>query len=62
MDQPDDQPLSDRERARVERRDKRRRPGMVVDNASVKRVTLALAQRRRPSSTDDPPKDQSQDR
>lgn len=40
--------LDDRERARNRRRDRRRRPRMVVDNAGVKRVLQALALRRRP--------------
>ena len=47
-------PVDDRERARNRRRDRKRRPRMVVDNAGVKRVLQALAYRRhRPSS--DPP-------
>ena len=34
------------ERARLRRRDRKRYTQMVVDNAGVKRTTLALAQRR----------------
>lgn len=40
-------PLSDRERDRIRRRDRKRRPRMIVDNAGVKRVLQALAGRRR---------------
>ena len=39
--------LSDRERDRIRRRDRKRRPRMIVDNAGVKRVLQALAGRRR---------------
>jgi hypothetical protein len=53
MEPADESPLTDRERARVERRDKRRRPGMVVDNAGVKRVAQALAERRRSRAQSD---------
>jgi hypothetical protein len=38
--------LADAERARIDRRDRRRRPRMVVDNAGVKRLLGALARRR----------------
>jgi putative protein kinase ArgK-like GTPase of G3E family len=38
--------LSDRERARIERRDRRGRPRMLVENAGVRRVMSALAWRR----------------
>jgi hypothetical protein len=51
-DEPD--ALDDRERARNRRRDRKRRPRMVVDNAGVKRVLQALAFRRRRPSPDSP--------
>lgn len=38
--------LTPRERARLRSRDRKRVTQMVVDNAAVKRTTLALAQRR----------------
>jgi hypothetical protein len=44
--------LSDAERARIERRDRRRSPRMAVDNAGVKRVLQALARRRHEKRTD----------
>lgn len=43
-DRPDDE-LGDPERARADRRDRRRRTRMVVDNAGVKRLRQALARR-----------------
>ena len=47
MPRQDDEPkLSDREQARLQRRDRKRRTEMVVDNAGVKRVQRAIAQRR----------------
>lgn len=48
-DEPE--PLSDAERARMDRRDRRRRPRMVMDNAGVKRVLQALARRRHRKET-----------
>ncbi|GAC1337140.1 MAG: hypothetical protein NVSMB29_01030 [Candidatus Dormibacteria bacterium] len=44
-DDPPEQ-LDDRERTRLSRRDRRRSTRMVVDNAAVKRVQLALEERR----------------
>ena len=38
--------LTPRERSRLRGRDRKRTTQMVVDNAGVKRTTLALAQRR----------------
>jgi len=47
MPRHDDEPkLSEREDARLQRRDRKRRTEMVVDNAGVKRVQRAIAQRR----------------
>ena len=43
---PPDDELPDQERARVHRRDRKRAPRMVVDNQSLKRTQLALAQKR----------------
>ena len=43
-DVPDE--LSARERARLRARERKRATPMVVDNAAVKRTTLALAQKR----------------
>jgi hypothetical protein len=43
-DAPDE--LTPRERARLRTRDRKRATPMVVDNAGVKRTTLALAQKR----------------
>jgi hypothetical protein len=45
-------PLSEAERARIERRDRRQKPRMVVDNAGIKRVLQALARRRHERATD----------
>ncbi|MFN2451533.1 MAG: hypothetical protein ABR541_04190 [Candidatus Dormibacteria bacterium] len=48
MDGQDDSShqLDERERTRLSRRDRRRTTRMVVDNAAVKRVHLALEERR----------------
>jgi hypothetical protein len=46
--------LSPRERARLRSRDRKRTTQMVVDNAGIKRTSLALAQRR---ATKTPPPD-----
>lgn len=43
---PEDSDVEPTERARLQRRDRRREPAMVVDNASLKRVHQALAARR----------------
>lgn len=43
----DDAGLGGREEARVRRRDRRLQTRMVVDNASVKRIAHALAEKRR---------------
>jgi hypothetical protein len=51
-----DEPLGDAEAARVQRRDRRRRARMVVDNAGVKRVRQALAHRRPAATPADPGK------
>jgi hypothetical protein len=45
---PDD--LTPRERARLRSRDRKRTTQMVVDNAGIKRMALALAQRRAPKA------------
>jgi hypothetical protein len=47
-DAPDD--LTPRERARLRSRDRKRTTQMVVDNAGIKRMALALAQRRAPKA------------
>ncbi len=51
--------LEPREDARTRRRDRRRRTAMVVDNAGVKRIQLALRERAvraaRPGPTPPPP-------
>ena len=49
----DEQHLSERERAHLRGRDRKRRTDMVVDNAAVKRVRQAIVQRR--SSKRPPP-------
>jgi hypothetical protein len=51
-----DEALSPRERARVKHRDRKRRTAMVVDNAGVKRVGQALAERRRRGAAEPPPR------
>jgi hypothetical protein len=51
-DTPDE--LTARERARLRSRDRKRTTQMVVDNAGIKRTSLALAQRR---ATKTPPPD-----
>jgi hypothetical protein len=52
MPEPDeDQSLSDRERARLKRRDRKRETRMVVDNAGVKRVQRAISERATPSES-----------
>jgi len=51
--------LDDRERSRTQRRDRKRNPRMVVDNAGVKRLISALAWRRRERASpaeDHPPR------
>ncbi|HYA01306.1 MAG TPA: hypothetical protein VEK76_13305 [Candidatus Binatia bacterium] len=47
--------VPERELARIERRDRRRRVRMVVDNAGLKRVLKALAERRRQKQPGGPP-------
>lgn len=61
MDPDERADLSDAERVRLERRDRRRRSRMVVDNAGVKRVVQALAKRRQ-RSADTGEKGQDRDR
>jgi len=41
----DDQQLTSREKARIQRRQRKRETRMVVDNAAVKRVQTAIASR-----------------
>jgi hypothetical protein len=55
MAEPDgsEQELPQKERARIRHRDRKRETRMVVDNAGVKRIVPAVAQRRRK------PKDES---
>jgi len=52
---PDD--LTPRERARLRSRDRKRTTHMVVDNAGIKRMALALAQRRAPKAVPPPTED-----
>lgn len=53
---PDDD-LTPRERARLRSRDRKRTTQMVVDNAGIKRMALALAQRRAPKAVPPPTED-----
>ncbi|HWW10816.1 MAG TPA: hypothetical protein VNY76_11275 [Candidatus Acidoferrales bacterium] len=48
-----EQELPQKERARIRHRDRKRQTRMVVDNAAVKRIVPAVAERRRK------PKDES---
>ena len=45
---PEDIP--DRERSRIQHRDKKRRTEMVVDNAGIKRIAKDLAEKRNKST------------
>ncbi|HEY4869738.1 MAG TPA: hypothetical protein VII79_07005 [Candidatus Dormibacteraeota bacterium] len=49
-----DQELPEKERSRIRHRDRKRETRMVVDNAGVKRLVPAVAQRRR-KRKDEPP-------
>ena len=49
-----EQELPEKERARIRHRDRKRETRMVVDNAGVKRLVPAVAQRRR-KRKDEPP-------
>ena len=53
--EPPDPDVPAQEAARIRARDRKRRTAMVVDNAGVKRIQLARAQRRRPRRPDDAP-------
>jgi hypothetical protein len=54
--EPDaDLPEADRERVR--QRDRKRERRMVVDNAGIKRVLPAIAEKRRRSTVPEPPQD-----
>ena len=50
--------LPDAERERVRQRDRKRERRMVVDNAGIKRVLPALAEKRRRPLAPKPPEDQ----
>jgi hypothetical protein len=52
-----DADLPDAERERVRQRDRKRERRMVVDNAGIKRVLPAIAEKRRKSSAPEPPQD-----
>jgi hypothetical protein len=52
-----DADLSEAERERVRQRDRKRERRMVVDNAGIKRVLPAIAQKRRRSAVPEPPQD-----
>jgi len=43
----DEAALSERERSNLQRRDRKRRTDMVVDNAGVKRLRRAISERQR---------------
>jgi hypothetical protein len=50
--------LPEAERERVRQRDRKRERRMVVDNAGIKRVLPAIAQKRRKAATSEPREDQ----
>ena len=50
--------VPDAERERIRQRDRKRERRMVVDNAGIKRVLPAIAQKRRKSGTSEPRGDQ----
>jgi hypothetical protein len=52
-----DADLPEAERERVRQRDRKRERRMVVDNAGIKRVLPAIAEKRRRSATPEPPQD-----
>jgi hypothetical protein len=54
-----DPDLSKAERERVRHRDRKRERRMVVDNAGIKRVLPAIAEKRRRSAAPEPPQDPS---
>jgi hypothetical protein len=49
--------LPEAERERVRQRDRKRERRMVVDNAGIKRVLPAIAEKRRRSAVPEPPQD-----
>jgi hypothetical protein len=50
--------VPDAERERVRQRDRKRERRMVVDNAGIKRVLPAIAEKRRKAATPQPPQDE----
>jgi hypothetical protein len=52
-----DADLPEAERERVRQRDRKRERRMVVDNAGIKRVLPAIAEKRRRSAVPEPPQD-----
>jgi hypothetical protein len=50
--------LPEAERERIRQRDRKRERRMVVDNAGIKRVLPAIAQKRRKGGTSEPRGDQ----
>lgn len=54
-----DADLPEAERERVRQRDRKRERRMVVDNAGIKRVLPAIAEKRRRSAAPEPPQDPS---
>jgi hypothetical protein len=52
-----EQELPEKERARIRHRDRKRETRMVVDNAGVKRLVPAVAQRRRKRKDESPSTD-----
>jgi hypothetical protein len=52
-----DADLPEAERERVRQRDRKRERRMVVDNAGIKRVLPAIAEKRRRQATPEPPQD-----
>jgi hypothetical protein len=53
----DSEDVPDTERERVRQRDRKRERRMVVDNAGIKRVLPAIAEKRRKAATPEPPQD-----
>jgi hypothetical protein len=50
--------LPEAERERIRQRDRKRERRMVVDNAGIKRVLRAIAEKRRKATAAEPPEDQ----
>jgi hypothetical protein len=50
--------IPEAERERIRQRDRKRERRMVVDNAGIKRVLPAIAEKRRKATVSEPPEDQ----